>query len=39
VNVSDKTVTIDSTDEELTAAFKTKQTDEPRFYFNIHTQI
>lgn len=39
VNVSDKTVTIDSTDEELTAAFKTKQTDEPRFYFNIHTQM
>lgn len=39
VNVSNKTVTIDSTSEELTAAFETKQTDEPRFYVNITTII
>lgn len=39
VNATDKTVTIDSTDEGLTAAFRAKETDEPRFYFNITIEI
>lgn len=38
-NLSDKTVTINSTDEGLTHIMKTKQTNQPRFYLAVRTVI
>lgn len=39
VNLSDKTVTFDSTEEELAEIMRTKQTNQPKFYLNVTTEI